>query len=62
MGFSLVYLGEHYVSDVLLGYVYAVVVLLVGNRIARRRSERRHVAVPAARSASERSERSESST
>jgi membrane-associated phospholipid phosphatase len=33
MAFSLVYLGEHYVSDVLLGWIYAVVVFLVGNRI-----------------------------
>ena len=33
MGFSLVYLGEHYVSDVLLGWLYAVVVFVVGNRI-----------------------------
>jgi membrane-associated phospholipid phosphatase len=52
MGFSLVYLGEHYVSDVLLGYLYAVVVFLLGNRITRRRSERRHLAEPAAGSAS----------
>jgi membrane-associated phospholipid phosphatase len=33
MAFSLVYLGEHYVSDILLGWIYAVVVFLVGNRI-----------------------------
>lgn len=33
MGFSLVYLGEHYVSDVLLGYIYAVVIFIVGNRL-----------------------------
>ena len=31
MGFSLVYLGEHYVSDVLLGWIYAIVVFVVGN-------------------------------
>ena len=33
MAVSLVYLGEHYVSDVLLGWLYAVVVFVVGNRI-----------------------------
>jgi membrane-associated phospholipid phosphatase len=33
MAMSLVYLGEHYVSDVLLGWLYAVVVFVVGNRI-----------------------------
>ena len=33
MAFSLVYLGEHYVSDVLLGWIYAVVVFVAGNRI-----------------------------
>jgi membrane-associated phospholipid phosphatase len=33
MALSLVYLGEHYVSDVLLGWLYAVVVFVVGNRI-----------------------------
>lgn len=33
MGFSLVYLGEHYVSDVLLGWIYAVVIFTVGNRV-----------------------------
>ena len=31
MGFSLVYLGEHYVSDVLLGWLYATVVYFVGS-------------------------------
>jgi membrane-associated phospholipid phosphatase len=33
MAVALVYLGEHYVSDVLLGWLYAVVVFVVGNRI-----------------------------
>ncbi len=33
MGASLVYLGEHYASDVLLGWLYAVVVFVVGNRL-----------------------------
>jgi len=33
MGASLVYLGEHYASDVLLGWLYAVVVFIAGNRL-----------------------------
>jgi membrane-associated phospholipid phosphatase len=33
MAVSLVYLGEHYASDVLLGWLYAIVVFLVGNRL-----------------------------
>jgi membrane-associated phospholipid phosphatase len=33
MGFSLVYLGEHYVFDILLGALYAVAVYVFGNRI-----------------------------
>ena len=33
MAVSLVYLGEHYVSDVLLGWLYAVVVFVVGSRL-----------------------------
>jgi membrane-associated phospholipid phosphatase len=33
MGLSLVYLGEHYVSDVLLGWLYAVLVFAIGNRV-----------------------------
>jgi membrane-associated phospholipid phosphatase len=33
MAFSLVYLGEHYVSDVLLGWIYAIVVFVLGNRL-----------------------------
>jgi len=31
MGFALVYLGEHYAFDVLLGWLYAVVVYVVGS-------------------------------
>jgi membrane-associated phospholipid phosphatase len=42
MAFSLVYTGEHYVIDILLGWLYAVVVYFVGtwlmDRWARRRS------------------------
>jgi membrane-associated phospholipid phosphatase len=33
MGLSLVYLGEHYAFDVLLGWIYAVVVFVLGNRL-----------------------------
>jgi membrane-associated phospholipid phosphatase len=40
MAFSLVYLGEHYVSDVLLGWLYATAVFVVGNRIYDRYVER----------------------
>jgi membrane-associated phospholipid phosphatase len=51
MAVSLVYLGEHYVSDVLLGWVYAVVVFVVGNRVydwfvARSAARRRPDPVP----------------
>jgi membrane-associated phospholipid phosphatase len=34
MGFALVYTGEHYVIDVLLGWLYAGVVYVAGNRMA----------------------------
>jgi membrane-associated phospholipid phosphatase len=48
MAASLVYLGEHYVSDVLLGWLYAIVVFIVGNRLydryAARRSTRAEIA------------------
>jgi membrane-associated phospholipid phosphatase len=47
MAFSLVYLGEHYVSDVLLGWLYAVVVFVVGNRIYDRYVERGTAPEPA---------------
>jgi membrane-associated phospholipid phosphatase len=52
MAVSLVYLGEHYVSDVLLGWLYAVVVFVVGNRLYDRWVAR--AAVPADRRADER--------
>jgi hypothetical protein len=35
MGFSLVYGGEHYVSDILLGWAYTIVALLAGKAIMR---------------------------
>jgi membrane-associated phospholipid phosphatase len=31
MGFALVYMGEHYVVDVLLGWIYATTVFVAGN-------------------------------
>ena len=34
MAFALVYTGEHYVIDVLLGWLYAAVVYVAGNRLA----------------------------
>ncbi len=50
MAFSLVYTGEHYVFDILLGWLYATVVYFVGcwamDAWARRRAERA-VVVPA---------------
>jgi membrane-associated phospholipid phosphatase len=36
MGFTLVYTGEHFVIDVLLGWLYALVVFVVGNRVYER--------------------------
>jgi membrane-associated phospholipid phosphatase len=41
MAASLVYLGEHYVSDVLLGWLYAVLVFVFGGRLYDRWSARR---------------------
>jgi membrane-associated phospholipid phosphatase len=42
MALSLVYLGEHYVSDVLLGWVYAVVVFVLGGKLYDHVARRRH--------------------
>jgi len=47
MGFSLVYLGEHYVVDVLLGYVYVAAALAIVHMTARA-LERRRAAAPSA--------------
>jgi len=44
MGFALVYMGEHYVADVLLGWLYATAVFVVGSYFADRWSERRAAA------------------
>lgn len=41
MAVSLVYLGEHYVSDVLLGWLYAVAVFVIGGRLYDRWTARR---------------------
>jgi len=60
MAFSLVYLGEHYVSDILLGWLYAVVVYVVGNRVYDwyvDRSATRRIQRAGARAAAESSER-----
>ena len=40
MAFVLVYLGEHYVADILLGWLYALVAFLVVHRLAQRRAAR----------------------
>jgi membrane-associated phospholipid phosphatase len=41
MGLALVYLGEHYVVDVVAGVVYALVVHLLVSRWERARDSRR---------------------
>jgi membrane-associated phospholipid phosphatase len=41
MAFALVYTGEHYVSDVLLGWLYAVGAFVLVEAVARRRAARR---------------------
>jgi membrane-associated phospholipid phosphatase len=46
MAMALVYLGEHYVSDVLLGWLYAVLVFVFGGRLYDRWSARRARAGP----------------
>jgi len=48
MAVALIYLGEHYVSDVLLGWLYAVVVFWVVNRLYDRWTARRDSRVPTA--------------
>jgi len=49
MAFSLTYTGEHYFSDVLLGWLYGLGAILLVRWIARRRAQRRATAVAAAR-------------
>jgi membrane-associated phospholipid phosphatase len=38
MAFALVYTGEHYVSDVLVGWLYAVAAFVAVDRLHRRRA------------------------
>jgi membrane-associated phospholipid phosphatase len=35
MGFTLIYTGEHYFSDVALGFLYAIVAAIAGRAILR---------------------------
>jgi membrane-associated phospholipid phosphatase len=41
MGLSLIYLGEHYLIDILLGWTYAAATILLVNWGAQRWAERR---------------------
>jgi PAP2 superfamily len=41
MAFSVVYTGEHYVADVLLGWAYMIIIVLSARAIARRHAHRR---------------------
>ena len=41
MGFTLTYFGEHYVVDVLAGWVYATAAYVVVERFANRRATRK---------------------
>jgi membrane-associated phospholipid phosphatase len=47
MAFSLIYTGEHYFADVLVGWAYTIAAVLAVRALARRRASRR--AVPSAR-------------
>ena len=47
MGLSLIYLGEHYLIDILLGWVYAAATILIVNWGAEKLAERRHRPAPA---------------
>jgi hypothetical protein len=48
MGFTLVYTGEHYVFDVVLGWIYTAVAVLAGRALLRWWSARRAVCAPSA--------------
>jgi PAP2 superfamily len=52
MVFILVYGAEHYVSDILLGYLYAIVIFLVVNRLIDRHDARQRAAVTSPKIAS----------
>jgi membrane-associated phospholipid phosphatase len=51
MGFALVYLGEHFLIDVFLGWLYAGAAVLISNRIRRARRARLARSAQSARSA-----------
>jgi membrane-associated phospholipid phosphatase len=46
MGLSLMYLGEHYLIDILLGWVYAAITVYAVNWGAERLAKRRTTAAP----------------
>jgi membrane-associated phospholipid phosphatase len=46
MAFALVYTAEHYVSDILVGWAYALFAFWAVNRIADALAARRAVALP----------------
>ena len=52
MAFAIVYTGEHYVADVLLGWIYALASFLairwIARRLGARREDRRMTIIPAA--------------
>jgi membrane-associated phospholipid phosphatase len=48
MAFSLVYAGEHYVSDILLGWIYTVATVVAARAVARWWAARQAARVPAA--------------
>ena len=49
MAFALVYTGEHYVTDCVVGWIYTVVAYWGVNRLADRRAQRRLASTPARR-------------
>jgi membrane-associated phospholipid phosphatase len=46
MAFSLVFTAEHYVSDILLGWLYTIVVVLVARRVLSWRAARQPASPP----------------
>jgi membrane-associated phospholipid phosphatase len=49
MAFSLVYAGEHYFSDILLGWIYTVATVFAARAVTRWWTARRAQRIPAAR-------------
>ena len=49
MAFSLIYAGEHYFSDILLGWIYTVATVFAARAVMRWWAARRAQRVPAAR-------------